>query len=484
MVKLLLKNANIIDGSGTEPYRGDILVHKDSIVAIGTIPNRIRATVIDCQGAYVAPGFIDAASTADRHFTLFKFPHQDHAIEGGVTSAIGGGDGISLAPFLYGARKAFQHHPGARGVPIDWHTTAEFLKTIDRIKPALNFGTMIGYDLFRSEPLAVRKALLMHALQEGSLGISLGMQPRSLADERMLDEVLSEHRGTVLAMPHPPDAVTEKQMMQRLVKRSRDYNTRVVFTRAVPAFCSEAEYERILLQMKTWEAHEFFVMVSPGEHVATPAIRLLPDWLRDELPRTILEKITDPWLAPKIAKELPTFDPKSLTIAYVPHAESALAGLTLAQIMTQRGIRDPKIAFMELLTITNLHVSIRLPHPNMLAMKQIMQYPHILLGSHEPGAYPAHWRDLEFKNGFFAALVAYEEQGTMPLVRYVNTATGRIADTYHIKDRGRIAENMKADLIVFKNKELRSVIVNGTVVYEHGALRPARPGQSLRPRFL
>ncbi len=478
-MKLLLKNAYIIDGSGTEPYRGDILVHKDTITAIGTIPNRIRATIIDCQGAYVAPGFIDTASTADRHFTLFKFPHQDHAIEGGITSAIGGGDGISLAPFLYGARKAFQHHPGARGVPIDWHTTSEFLHTIDRIKPALNFGTMIGYDLFRTEPLEVRKALLTHALQEGALGISLGSQERSTADEKMLDDVLKTYPGTVLTLPYPPDPRIDKPALHRLAKRVADYDTRVIFTHAIPAFGSEAEYQAVVMQMKQWESYGFFIMLAPGDTLAVPAIRLLPDWLRDELPKTILEKITDPWLAPKVAKELPAFDPKAITVAYVPNAQSALTGLTLQQIMSQRGLRDPRAAFIELLTITNLHVSVRLPNPNMVAMKQILRYPYIVLGSHEPGSYPAHYRDVNFKNGFFAALVANEEQGIMPLSAYIQMATARVADVFDIKDRGRIGEGLKADLIMFKNKELRSVIVNGTIVYENGTFHPARPGKSL-----
>lgn len=68
---LLIKNAEIIDGSGGRIFQGDVAVAGDYIEKVG----RFRATAdleIDARGLAVSPGFINPHSHIDQ--TIAKDP--------------------------------------------------------------------------------------------------------------------------------------------------------------------------------------------------------------------------------------------------------------------------------------------------------------------------------------------------------------------------------------------------------------------------
>lgn len=55
---LIIKSGLIVDGTGAEPYRGDVAVDDGIITAVGRIDARAKQQ-IDADGAAVSPGFID-----------------------------------------------------------------------------------------------------------------------------------------------------------------------------------------------------------------------------------------------------------------------------------------------------------------------------------------------------------------------------------------------------------------------------------------
>src|SRR6185312_9562137 len=92
---LLIENVSIVDGTGSEPYRGSVAVRGDRIEAVGAISCTARE-VIDGRGHSLAPGFIDVHTHDDLY--LLRSPQMLPKLSQGVTTVITGNCGISAAP--------------------------------------------------------------------------------------------------------------------------------------------------------------------------------------------------------------------------------------------------------------------------------------------------------------------------------------------------------------------------------------------------
>ena len=68
---VLIKDVYIIDGTDKEPYKGSIGVQNYKVAKLGNI-NGDAVKVIDAQGLYASPGWIDAHSHGDS--TILFFP--------------------------------------------------------------------------------------------------------------------------------------------------------------------------------------------------------------------------------------------------------------------------------------------------------------------------------------------------------------------------------------------------------------------------
>src|SRR3989475_506379 len=98
---LVLRNARIVDGTGSPWYRADLAVRGDTIARIAPAITDPAARVIDLGGLAVAPGFIDLHTHAARG--IFQVPTADNYVRQGVTTILEGPDGgspVPLKPFL------------------------------------------------------------------------------------------------------------------------------------------------------------------------------------------------------------------------------------------------------------------------------------------------------------------------------------------------------------------------------------------------
>ena len=100
-MSLLIKGVQVVDGTGKDPYKGDVLIQGGLVSSIGEIRGRKADQVMEGLGHYLTPGFIDIHARSDSSLSLFDNPEQEGFVRQGVLNIIGGQHGFSLAPFVY-----------------------------------------------------------------------------------------------------------------------------------------------------------------------------------------------------------------------------------------------------------------------------------------------------------------------------------------------------------------------------------------------
>jgi N-acyl-D-amino-acid deacylase len=93
---VIIRDVNVLDGSGSPSFCADIGLLGDRIVEIGDLSAGTADTIIEGTGLVATPGFIDMHSHSD--FTLPINPRAESKIRQGVTTEVIGMCGGSPAP--------------------------------------------------------------------------------------------------------------------------------------------------------------------------------------------------------------------------------------------------------------------------------------------------------------------------------------------------------------------------------------------------
>ena len=197
MLDLIIRNGQIIDGSGSPGFIGDIGIKGGRIAAIGRITEAANET-IDATGRVISPGFVDVHTHYDAQ--VFWDGTLSPSCYHGVTTIFGGHCGFSIAPlskeaapYLLNMLSRVEGMPAnslAEGVPWDWETFGEYLGKLDG-KLGVNAGFMAGHSAIRRVVMGKRavgekataaeleqmKALLAQSLAQGAMGFSSTVSP-------------------------------------------------------------------------------------------------------------------------------------------------------------------------------------------------------------------------------------------------------------------------------------------------------------------
>jgi N-acyl-D-amino-acid deacylase len=160
---LVVRNGVIVDGSGGEPYRGDVAIADGIITEIGVVDGHGRQE-IDADGHVVAPGFIDGHTHMDAQ--VFWDPEGTSSCWHGVTTVVMGNCGFTLAPVRAEGRelvvrnleRAEDLSPQALAAGIDWcwETFPEYLDAIDQLPKAINIAANVGHSALRTWAMGER----------------------------------------------------------------------------------------------------------------------------------------------------------------------------------------------------------------------------------------------------------------------------------------------------------------------------------------
>lgn len=94
--RLVLAGGAVVDPDGDEPRRADVAIEGDRVAAVGDVRPGPDDEVLDCSGRLVLPGFVDAHSHAEG--LLADDAVQLSLLRQGVTTVVGGQDGVSFVP--------------------------------------------------------------------------------------------------------------------------------------------------------------------------------------------------------------------------------------------------------------------------------------------------------------------------------------------------------------------------------------------------
>ena len=202
-LKILIRNAAIIDGSGNPPYQADLAVMGDRILDIGRFPNAQADLDIDAAGKVLCPGFIDPHSHSELAMLAGK---HTAGVQMGVTTEFTGPDGFGFAPLPAGRLEEYRAYlHGIYGdVDLDWNwrTFGEYLNRFEgtvynNVVPQIPHGAVRlavkgwGAGPANDDELEAMRRIVRECMENGSVGIATGLDyaPASHSDLRELVEL-------------------------------------------------------------------------------------------------------------------------------------------------------------------------------------------------------------------------------------------------------------------------------------------------------
>jgi len=206
MKRLLIKNVQIVDGSGAPAFGGEVLVGDGVILQVARARGDLGAAAadeaVDGGGKTLAPGFIDAHGHSD--ISILASPEATGKISQGITAEVCGNCGLSPFPITDLNRDHLRELWRGYGVSLTWSDLSGYRAELARRDPSINLYCQCGHNTLRAavagyekrelsgEDLRRMKLMLLNMLQQGAAGFSTGLlyTPGVFSNEEELVELL------------------------------------------------------------------------------------------------------------------------------------------------------------------------------------------------------------------------------------------------------------------------------------------------------
>lgn len=526
---LVLRGGTIYDGSGGQPYVGDIAFDGDTIAALGDLGKATATTEIDVNGLAVAPGFVNMMSWANESLIEDGLSQSD--IRQGVTLEVMG-EGSSMGPLNDAMKAQMTEQQGDIRYDVEWTSLAEYLAYLEQRGISPNVASFIGaatprqYVLGEDDrpPTAAEleqmRALVRDAMRDGALGVasSLIYPPGSFADTGeliALSEVAAEYDGMYVSHLRDEganmlEAVEELLTIARAAKiRAEIYHIKSsgqanwpLFDKAVAMVESaRAEGLQITADVYTYPAG------STGLNAA------IPPWVQEGGFEASVARMQDPALRAKIADEMAEHSAawenlylgagtpdNILLVGFKNDALKPLTGKTLAEVAKMRGT-DPRYTAMDLIVEDNSRVGTVYFTQSEDVVRKAVGLPWVSFNSDEASLAPEgvflmsnpHPRAY----GSFARVLSkyVREEQVITLQEAIRKLAALPAQNLRIARRGELKEGFYADVVVFDPDQIQDhatfvephqyttgmhhVFVNGEQVLKDGEHTGATPGRAV-----
>ncbi len=337
---LAIRGVTVIDGTGGDPYLGDVDVDASGTISfVGASSGAAAAArsdddveLIEGEGLAVAPGFVDLHSHSDLYAlyreALYGPPIGDSPkLVQGCTAQVFGQDGISAAPVSdddLGDHRAFL--AGLDGTLPDeywtWRTFGEYLSAI-RASSATRTALLVGHATIRrlvmgdaareatDEEIGAMQDALASALDEGGRGFSSGLVyvPAAYATTEevaaLCEVVAARDLPFFVHVRSESDLVVEAT--DEVIGVAERTGCHLHYSH-VKAAGSSNWHKAELIVDRIAAAREAGVRVSADVHPyvagSTSAIVLLPPWLQDGGHEMAIGRLSDPAVRARVREQL------------------------------------------------------------------------------------------------------------------------------------------------------------------------------------
>ncbi len=491
MYDLLFRGGRVVDGTGSPPFPGDVAVSGDTIVAIGQLGRADAATVVDCSGHLVAPGFVDMHAHSD--LALLKQPTAESKVMQGVVTEVIGQDGLSYAPVTDVTLPDIQSqiagwNGSPEGVDFDWRDVAGYLSRLDRTT-SVNVGYLVPHGNVRMavmgnderpalpDELDAMRNLVRQGLEQGAVGLSTGLSytPASYADTSEL-VALCEQLVPFGGFFAPHTRSYGRGVMEaydEMLDVCQRAGAALHLTHCQVSFPGNEGRAAELVERIEAAPTDLDLTADSYCYVAgsTYLAAFLPNWVWHDGPSGVIANLRDADIAKRIRHELEDvgttgfhgalIDWSKIQIGSVgSKANADCAGRTIAQLAEARGA-TPWEEARRLLIEEELSVNVLTFVGHEDNIETIMRLPQHMAGSDGimvgDRPHPRAW-------GTFARYLAHytRDRGFFSwgdIVRKMSSLPHRRLGQH---DRGVIRTGLRADLVVFHPDDVRD-----TADYEH-----------------
>ncbi|HTU31622.1 MAG TPA: D-aminoacylase [Solirubrobacteraceae bacterium] len=515
---LLIRGAQIADGTGRPLQAGDVLLERGMIAAVaadGALPSDGRQ-VLDATGQVLAPGFIDVHSHAD-NAPLLADDDTSKVLQG-VTTEVVGNCGFSLAPVAAARRDELGRLLERLFPPVEfgWTTGAELFEALDRRGAVTNWAPLVGHNTLRvaaagthDRPLSedewrLAERLLDEALGAGAFGLSSGLiYPPGVfaATEELVGLARRMPAGRVYATHMRNEGPRLLESIEEAIEIGERAGCRIQISHLKAV--GRASWGRVGAALQRLDSARAAGLSAgqdayPYEATSTMLTTVLPAWFQDGGPDAMLGRLDDPRALARAREELAADEDVvwgAITISST--ASHAHEGTSLPELAEQIDA-DPFDAFVHVLREERLRVSMVRFAMNEADVETVLAHPQTMIGSDglPPGV---GGRPHPRLFGTFPRVLGryVRERGLLSLPEAIARMTSLPADGFGLLGRGRIAPGNVADLVLFDPGAVAeggdyadpihppagvgTVIQSGHLVVRDGRWQGVRRGRRLSP---
>jgi N-acyl-D-amino-acid deacylase len=521
---VVVRNGDVIDGSGSPPRRADLAVRDGRIVAIGNVSGRAREE-IDASRHVVAPGFIDVQGQSG--VTLLADGNGESHIRQGITTEIIGEGGT---PALWTKEHADDVSIQRFGLAFNWNGFDGYLRALETKGTSINLGSFAPVAMLREQVMGManrpadaaelkqEQDILERAMQQGSFGFATALiyPPASYTttDELIaLARVAAKYGGVYISHVRGESFRVKEAIGEAIQIAEQAGLPVVIYHLKIGAKANWGHMAEIRQLVEQAQARGVNVTACQYPYTAggTGLQATLPGWAQEGGRETMLARLANPAERAKMRRDIEantevenllegaTFD--GVQIASVPaDKDQSIVGKRLAQIAAGRK-QDNWDTLFAILIENDGRVGALYHMMSEDDVMAAMKFPWVSVGTDSSAIKPegelGRGQPHPRSYGTFPRILGHyvRDERVVPLPEAIRKMTSLAASQMKIAERGTLKEGYFADVVIFDPTTIAdtatfekphqypvgvdTVIVNGIVTVRNGKHTGAHAGRAL-----